>query len=426
MSTPPASLPHPARAEILRFTTAGSVDDGKSTLIGRLLYDSHAVTEDQLAAIERITAQRGEAQLNLSLLTDGLRAEREQGITVDVAYRYFATPRRKFIIADTPGHIQYTRNMVTGASTADLAIVLVDARNGITEQTRRHSLIASLLRIPHLVLCVNKMDLVGWSEQRFIELTAEFSEFASRLEIPDLKFIPLSALHGDNVVSPSPRLAWHEGGSLLYHLETVYLGSSHNHIDARFPVQTVIRPNNDQHHDFRGLAGRIASGVFKPGDRVVVLPSGIETRIQDITGPGGAVAEAFAPMSVVMTLADDVDVSRGDLLAKPNNRPAGGQDLDAMVCWLGEKPLQSGGSYLLRHTTRETRCAVKAVRYKMDIATLHKQEQDPRLGPNDVGRIQLRTAAPILFDSYRENRSTGSFILIDEFTHATVAAGMIL
>ena len=416
----------PAAADILRMTTAGSVDDGKSTLIGRLLYDSHAIADDQLAAMQRITTQRGEAQLNLSLLTDGLRAEREQGITIDVAYRYFATARRKFIIADTPGHIQYTRNMVTGASTADLAIVLVDARHGITEQTRRHSLIASLLRIPHLVLCVNKMDLVGWSEQRFAALSAEFADFASRLDIPDLKFIPVSALHGDNVVTPSARMLWHEGGSLLYHLETVYLGGRHNHVDARFPVQTVIRPNNDQHHDFRGLAGRIASGVFKAGDPVIVLPSGRETRIQAITGPAGAVAEAFAPMSVVMTLADDLDVSRGDLLAKPNNRPVCSQDIEAMVCWLDEKPLQPQGNYLLRHTTRETRCLVKTVRYKIDLATLHKQETDVQIGPNDIGRIQFRTGTPLLCDPYKNNRSTGSFILIDEFTHATVGAGMIL
>ncbi|HVT73241.1 MAG TPA: GTP-binding protein [Lacunisphaera sp.] len=422
MNANPGSL----RADLLRLTTAGSVDDGKSTLIGRLLLDTHSVADDQLAAIRRITAQRGEEHLNLSLLTDGLRAEREQGITIDVAYRYFATPRRKFILADTPGHIQYTRNMVTGASTADLAIVLVDARNGITEQTRRHALIASLLRIPHLVLCVNKMDLVGWSEARFAELVAEFSAFASRLEIADLKFIPVSALHGDNVVAPSSRLAWHGGGTLLHHLEHVYHGGSHNHIDARFPVQLVIRPNNDRHHDFRGLAGRVASGVFKPGDRVVVLPSGLESVVQSIRGPGGAVAEAFAPMSVVMTLADDLDVARGDLLAKLNNRPAGSQELEAMVCWLDPRPMQAGGSYLLRHTTREVRCLVRSLRYRMDIDTLHKREDDPSLGANDVGRIQLRTAAPLFHDAYRVNRSTGSFILIDEFTHATVAAGMIL
>jgi sulfate adenylyltransferase subunit 1 len=424
-SSLPSNLAGP-NADILRFTTAGSVDDGKSTMIGRLLHDSDAIADDQLAAMKRITEQRGEAQLNLSLLTDGLRAEREQGITIDVAYRYFSTSRRKFIIADTPGHIQYTRNMVTGASTVDLAVVLVDARNGITEQTRRHSLIASLLRIPHLVLCVNKMDLVGWSEGRFAELVGEFSAFASRLDIPDLKFIPVSALHGDNIVTPSNRMSWHEGGSLLYHLETVYLGSSQNHIDARFPVQTVIRPNNDRHHDFRGLAGRIASGVFKPGDPVIVQPAGLVTRIKSIHGPDGEVAEAFAPMSVVMTLADDLDVSRGDLLAKPNNQPSCSQEIEAMVCWLGEKPLQPQGNYLLRHTTRDTRCRIQTVRYKIDLKTLHKQEAGVQIGPNDIGRIQLRTGAPLLFDPYKLNRSTGSFILIDEFTHATVGAGMIL
>jgi sulfate adenylyltransferase subunit 1 len=420
-----AAAPHHP-VDILRLNTCGSVDDGKSTLIGRLLYDSKSLMEDQLEALERSADITGGGQINLANLTDGLRAEREQGITIDVAYRYFATPRRKFIIADTPGHIQYTRNMVTGASTADLAVVLVDARNGITEQTCRHSLIASLLRIPHLVLCVNKMDLVGWSEQRFAELTGEFSAFASRLDIPDLKFIPISALHGDNVVTPSTRMPWHEGGSLLYHLETVYLGGSYNHIDARFPVQTVIRPNNDRHHDFRGLAGRIASGVFKPGDPVIVLPSGRETRIKAIHGPDGEVAEAFAPMSVVITLVDAVDVSRGDMLAKTNNQPSSGQDIEAMVCWLGEKPLQAQGNYLLRHTTRETRCVVKTIRYKMDISSLHRKENDFHLGPNDIGRIQLRTGMPLLFDPYRSNRSTGSFVLVDEFTHATVGAGMIL
>jgi len=426
MITPLHPALPPPTSDILRFTTAGSVDDGKSTLIGRLLHDSHAVTDDQLAAVKRITAQRGEENLNLSLLTDGLRAEREQGITIDVAYRYFATARRKFIIADTPGHIQYTRNMVTGASTADLAIVLVDARKGISEQTRRHSLIASLLRIPHLVLCINKMDLVAWSEQRFADLVGEFSAFASRLDIADLKFIPISALHGDNVVTASARMPWHEGGTLLYHLETVYHGGTHNHIDARFPVQTVIRPNNDLHHDFRGLAGRIASGVFKPGDRVVVFPSGLETQIKTIQGPAGEVAEAFAPMSVVVTLSDDLDVSRGDMLAKPNNRPTQSQDIEAMICWLGEKPLQPEGNYLLRHTTRETRCRIQTVRYKMDLSTLHKKDGDLVIGPNDIGRIELRTATPLLFDPYRSNRGTGSFILIDEFTHATVGAGMIL
>jgi sulfate adenylyltransferase subunit 1 len=412
--------------DLLRFTTAGSVDDGKSTLIGRLLYDSKAIFEDQLAAIERATEQRGEEHLNLSLLTDGLRAEREQGITIDVAYRYFATPRRKFIIADTPGHIQYTRNMVTGASTANLAIVLVDARKGIVEQTNRHAFIASLLRIPHLVLAVNKMDLVDYREEVFAEISAQFSEFASRLEIPDLKFIPISALHGDNVVERSDRMPWFQGSSLLYTLETVYIGSDANHVDPRFPVQWVIRPNSDEHHDFRGLAGRVAGGVFKPGDEVVALPSGLTTRIKQLYGLGEKVAEAFSPMTAVMTLEDDLDISRGDMLAKPANVPQVSQDVEVMVCWFSEKKLQPGGRYVLRHTTREVRCIVKEVRYKVNINTLHRLEGDVEIGMNDIGRLRLRTTAPLFFDGYKRNRATGSLILVDEFTDRTLAAGMIL
>ena len=412
--------------DLLRFTTAGSVDDGKSTLIGRLLYDSKAIFEDQLEAIERATEQRGEDHLNLSLLTDGLRAEREQGITIDVAYRYFATPRRKFIIADTPGHIQYTRNMVTGASTANLAIVLIDARKGVIEQTCRHSFIASLLRIPHVVLCVNKMDLVGWSEERFNEIVAQYTAFASRLDIPDIKFIPISALHGDNVVDPSANMPWYKGSPLLYTLETVYIGSDANHVDPRFPVQTVIRPNNDAHHDFRGFAGRIAGGVFKPGDQVVALPSGFSSRIKSIHGPDSELGEAFAPMSVAITLEDEIDLSRGDQLAKANNQPQVSQTIDAMICWFAEKPLQPNGKYLIRHTTREAKCAIKSLRYKVNINTLHKQEGDVSLGMNDIGRIQIRSSVPLVFDAYRRNRATGSFILVDEFTHATVGAGMIL
>jgi sulfate adenylyltransferase subunit 1 len=417
---------HYLAMDLLRFTTAGSVDDGKSTLIGRLLYDSKAIFEDQLEAIERATEQRGEENLNLALLTDGLRAEREQGITIDVAYRYFATPRRKFIVADTPGHIQYTRNMVTGASTANLAIVLVDARKGVIEQTCRHSFIASLLRIPHLIVAVNKMDLVDWSEARFNEIVAQFSQFASRLEIPDIKFIPLSALHGDNVVDKSAKAPWYQGGALLYTLETTYIGSDHNHIDARFPVQTVIRPNSDAHHDFRGFAGRVAGGVFKPGDEVLVLPSERTTRIKAIHGPEGELREAFSPMSVVMTLADEIDISRGDMIAKANNPPHAGRELDAMLCWFSEKKLQPGGKYLLRHTTRELRCVLKEVRYKVNINTLHRVEGDTEIGMNDIGRVHLRAAAPLLCDTYQRNRATGSFILVDEFTNATVAAGMIL
>ncbi len=411
---------------LLRFATAGSVDDGKSTLIGRLLYDSKAIFDDQLAAIERATEQRGEEHLNLALLTDGLRAEREQGITIDVAYRYFATPRRKFIIADTPGHIQYTRNMVTGASTANLALVIVDARNGIVEQTHRHAFIVSLLRIPHLVLCVNKMDLVDYREDVFDRIVVEFTAFASRLDIPDLKFIPVSALHGDNVVAPSERMPWYQGGSLLYTLENTYVGSDANHIDPRFAVQWIIRPNSSAHHDFRGVAGRIAGGVFKPGDEVVVLPSGLTTRIKQIHSLAEPAPEAFSPMNAVLSLEDDLDVSRGDMLAKPNNLPRVGQDLEVMVCWFGEKKLQPGGRYLVRHTTREARAFIKDVRYKVDINTLHKLEHDREIGMNDLGRIHLHTAAPLFFDSYKRNRNTGSLVLIDEFTNNTVAAGMIL
>jgi sulfate adenylyltransferase subunit 1 len=417
---------HYLAMDLLRFTTAGSVDDGKSTLIGRLLYDSKAIFEDQIEAIERATEQRGEDHLNLSLLTDGLRAEREQGITIDVAYRYFATPRRKFIVADTPGHIQYTRNMVTGASTANLAIILIDARKGVIEQTCRHSFIASLLRIPHVVVCVNKMDLVDFSEERFNEIVAAYSKFASRLEIPDVKFIPISALHGDNVVDRSSKTPWYQGSPLLYTLETVYIGSDVNHIDARFPVQTVIRPNNDQHHDFRGFAGRVAGGVFKPGDEIVSQPSGLTSRIKTIHGPAGILEEAFAPMSVVMTLEDEIDVSRGDTITKANNPPNVTQDVEAMICWFSDKKLVPNGKYIIRHTTREAKSVIKAVRYKVNINTLHKIEGDTEIGMNDIGRIQLRVAVPLIADSYQRNRNTGSFILVDEFTNATVAAGMIL
>ena len=417
---------HYLAMDLLRFTTAGSVDDGKSTLIGRLLYDSKAIFEDQIEAIERATEQRGEDHLNLSLLTDGLRAEREQGITIDVAYRYFATPRRKFIVADTPGHIQYTRNMVTGASTANLAIILIDARKGVIEQTCRHSFIASLLRIPHVVVCVNKMDLVDFSETRFNEIVAAYTEFASRLEIPDVKFIPISALHGDNVVDRSDRMPWYQGSALLYTLETVYIGSDVNHIDARFPVQTVIRPNNDEHHDFRGFAGRVAGGVFKPGDEIVSQPSGLTSRIKSIHGPAGVLEEAFAPMSVVMTLEDEIDVSRGDTITKANNPPQVTQDIEAMICWFSDKKLVPNGKYIIRHTTREAKSVIKTVRYKVNINTLHKLEGDTEIGMNDIGRIVLRTAVPLIADSYQRNRNTGSFILVDEFSNATVAAGMIL
>jgi len=412
--------------DLLRFTTAGSVDDGKSTLIGRLMYDTKTIFEDQLDAIERSSRQRGDEQVNLALLTDGLRAEREQGITIDVAYRYFATPKRKFIIADTPGHIQYTRNMVTGASTANLAIILIDARKGVIEQTCRHAFIASLLRIEHVVLCVNKMDLVDYDEAVFHKIVAQFTEFASRLQIKDLSFIPISALHGDNVVERSPKTPWYGGSSLLYHLEHVYVGPDANHVDPRFPVQWVIRPHSNSHHDYRGYAGRIAGGVFKPGDEVTILPSGFSSRIKAIDQFETEIEEAFAPMSVSIRLENEIDISRGDMIVKPNNQPTVGQDIDAMICWFSSgKPLKPQGRYLLRHTSKEVKAIVRDILYKVDINTLHKIEDEVEIGMNDIGRITLRTSEPLFYDSYRRNRFTGSFILIDEFTHDTVAAGMI-
>jgi bifunctional enzyme CysN/CysC len=413
--------------ELLRFATAGSVDDGKSTLIGRLLYDSKAIFEDQLEAVERTSRARGDEHVNLALLTDGLRAEREQGITIDVAYRYFATPKRKFIIADTPGHVQYTRNMVTGASTADLALVLIDARKGVLEQSRRHAFIASLLRIPHIVLCINKMDLVGYDQDIFDAIKSEFREFATRLDVTDLTFIPISALHGDNVVDRSPNTPWYEGTSLLHHLEEVHIASDRNLIDCRFPVQYVIRPRSDAFHDYRGYAGTISGGVFKPGDDVVVLPSGFASRIRSIDTFDGPVDEAFAPMAVTITLEDDLDVSRGDMICRPHNRPVVGQDVDAMVCWLDEQSvLQPGVKLWIKHSTRSARALVKDLRYRLDINTLHRDEVTPSLTLNEIGRVALRTTAPLFFDEYRRNRATGSFILIDELTSHTVGAGMIL
>ncbi|MDA7915677.1 sulfate adenylyltransferase subunit CysN [Verrucomicrobia bacterium] len=413
--------------DLLRFTTAGSVDDGKSTLIGRLLYDSKAIFEDQLEAIEESSKKRGDEIVNLALLTDGLRAEREQGITIDVAYRYFATPRRKFIIADTPGHVQYTRNMVTGASTANLAIILIDARKGVVEQTCRHSFIASLLQIQHIVVCVNKMDLVDYSEEVYNKIVQDYKDFASRLDVPHIEFIPISALNGDNVVDKSEKMDWYQGSALLYYLETVYLGREHNHVDARFPVQWVIRPQSNEHHDFRGFAGRIFGGVFKKGDDVTVLPSGFSTKIKEIITPDGPADEAFSPMSVTMTLEDEIDMSRGDMLVKANNTPTVSQDLEAMICWFNESAkLQTGRKYILRHTTSEVKCLVKEVRYKVDINTLHKAEDDKEIGLNDIGRIVIRAAKPLFFDPYKRNRQTGSIILIDEQTNDTVAAGMIL
>jgi bifunctional enzyme CysN/CysC len=419
-------------SELLRLATAGSVDDGKSTLIGRLLYDSKSIFADQLEAVERTSRERGDEYTNLALLTDGLRAEREQGITIDVAYRYFATPRRKFIIADTPGHIQYTRNMVTGASTADLALVLVDARNGVLEQSRRHAFIAALLGIPHIVVCINKMDLVGWSQERFEQIHEEFRTFAMKLDVHDLAFIPVSALLGDNVVAQSANMDWYDGKPLLHHLENVHIASDRNLIDARFPVQYVIRPQSVSQsgdlHDYRGYAGTVAGGVFKPGDEIVVLPSGFSSRIQEIRAPGGdLVDEAFPPQAVTMILADDVDVSRGDMICRPNNRPSVGQDLDALVCWFSERSsLTPGSRFQLRHTTRSVPASVEMLEYRLDINTLHRDEEADRLDLNEIGRVRLRAQTPLMFDQYRRSRATGSLILVDPVTNNTVAAGMIL
>jgi len=412
-------------AELLRFSTAGSVDDGKSTLIGRLLYDSKSLFEDQLAAVERSSVRMGLGETNLALLTDGLRAEREQGITIDVAYRYFSTPRRKFIIADTPGHVQYTRNMVTGASTADLAIILVDARKGILEQSRRHAFIATLLRIPHLVVCINKMDLVDWDQERFEEIKSEFVAFASRLDVADLTFIPVSALRGDNVVERSANMPWYQGSPLLHHLEEVYIASDRNLIDCRFPVQWVIRPRSDEHHDYRGYGGTVAGGVFKPGDEVVVLPSGLSTTVATIDGPSGPVDEAYPNMSVVVRLADDLDVSRGDMICRPHNQPHVGQDIDATVCWMTDRPLAAGTKYTIKQTTRTAKAVVRQLHYRLDVNTLHRDEDASALTMNEIGRVTLRTTVPLMFDQYRRNRTTGSFILIDEATNTTAGAGMI-
>jgi bifunctional enzyme CysN/CysC len=413
--------------ELLRFATAGSVDDGKSTLIGRLLYDSKAIFEDQLEAVERTSRERGDEYTNLALLTDGLRAEREQGITIDVAYRYFATPKRKFIIADTPGHIQYTRNMVTGCSTADLALVLVDARNGIVEQSRRHAFLASLLRVPHLVVCINKMDLVDWDQDTFERIKNEFRAFATKLDITDLSFVPISALQGDNVVHRSANMPWYEGSSLLHHLEEVFIASDRNLIDARFPVQYVLRPMSDKFHDYRGYAGTMAGGVLKVGDEVLVLPSGFTSTVKSIDTFDGPVPEAFAPMSVAVTLSDDIDVSRGDMICRPHNQPSVGQDVDAMVCWMSEvASLRAGAKYSIKHTTRSARALVKGLHYRLDVNTLHREHEADSLSLNDIGRVSLRTTVPLFYDEYRRNRDTGSFILIDDATNTTVAAGMIL
>ncbi|GHJ07305.1 hypothetical protein TPA0907_16720 [Micromonospora humidisoli] len=424
----PADSPAEARPmDLLRFATAGSVDDGKSTLIGRLLYDTKSLFTDQLAAVEAVSAARGDEYTNLALLTDGLRAEREQGITIDVAYRYFATPRRKFIIADTPGHTQYTRNMVTGASTADLTLVLVDARKGLVEQSRRHAFLCSLLRVPHLVLCVNKMDLVDFSQEVFERIADEFTAFAAKLDVPDLAVIPVSALQGDNIAARSENMPWYEGPSLLHHLEHVHIASDRNLVDVRFPVQYVIRPQSTTVTDYRGYAGQVASGVLKPGDEVMVLPSGFTSRIAAIDTADGPVDEAFPPMSVTVRLDDEIDVSRGDMICRPNNAPTVAQDIEAMVCWMDEtRPLEIGGRYVVKHTTRSARAIVRELHYRLDVNTLHRDETSTALALNEIGRIRLRTTVPLLVDDYHRNRTTGGFVIIDETTNRTVGAGMVI
>ncbi|MFO7922310.1 MAG: GTP-binding protein [Bacteroidales bacterium] len=412
--------------ELMRFTTAGSVDDGKSTLIGRLLFDSKAIFEDQMEAITSASLRKGEGEVNLALLTDGLRAEREQGITIDVAYRYFATPKRKFIIADTPGHIQYTRNMVTGATTANLALILVDARHGVIEQTLRHAYIASLLQIPHVVICVNKMDLVGFDQEVFENIRSRFLEFAGKLDIRDVRFVPISAKFGDNVVERSEKTAWYEGPTLMYLLENIHIAGDENLVDVRFPVQYVIRPQSDEFHDYRGYAGRIAGGIMKQGDKVKVLPDGLVSRIKSIDTFNRQLDTAFAPQSVSITLEDDLDISRGDMLVGEKNGPVSGQDIRLMVCWLNRKNMQHGGKYAVKHATRDVKCMVKEIDYKMNINTLEKDYSDKSVSLNDIACIGIKTTKPLFYDPYRLNRITGSLILIDEATNETVGAGMIM
>ncbi len=412
--------------QLLRFTTAGSVDDGKSTLIGRLLYDSKAIFEDQMEAIVAASEMRGEEHVNLALLTDGLRAEREQGITIDVAYRYFATPKRKFIIADTPGHIQYTRNMVTGASTANVALILVDARNGVLEQTIRHAFIASLLQIPHVIVCINKMDLVDYKEDIFEKIRNDFNAFSAKLDVQDIRFVPISALNGDNVVERSKNMDWFTGPTLMYLLENIHISSDYNMIDARFPVQYIVRPQSKEYHDYRGYAGRIASGVFKPGDEVTIFPSGFNSKIKSVDSMNQKLKMAYAPQSVTLTLEDDIDISRGDMIVRKNNLPKNSQDIDLMICWLSEIPIHEKGKYAVKHTTNDVRCIIKEIVYKVDINTLGRNTEDKTIGLNEIARIKIRTTKPIYFDSYRKNRITGSLILIDEATNNTVCAGMII
>jgi len=412
--------------ELLRFTTAGSVDDGKSTLIGRLLYDSKAIYEDQLDAIKSYTEKKGDNSINLALLTDGLKAEREQGITIDVAYRHFSTPKRRFIIADTPGHIQYTRNMVTGASTANAAVILIDIRNGVTEQTIRHTFIASLLQIPHIIVCVNKMDLADYSEEAFEKVRQDFVAFASKMDIQDVQFIPISALYGDNIVKRSPRLEWYGGATLIYLLENLHIGSDQNHIDTRFPVQYVIRPQTENCNNFRGYAGRLAGGTLKPGDSVKILPSGMISRVKTLEMNGVPMEIAYAPQSLIVTLEDEIDISRGDMIVRENNIPQIENEIDLMACWLNEKPMNAGGRYIVKHTTREVRCLIKEVVYKIDINTLGRNVMDKEVKMNDIARIRIQTSAPLFIDAYRRNRNTGGLILIDERTNETVCAGLVI
>lgn len=412
--------------ELLRFTTAGSVDDGKSTLIGRLLYDSKSIFQDQLDAVEESSKNKGFDYIDLSLLTDGLKSEREQGITIDVAYRYFATPKRKFIIADTPGHIQYTRNMVTGASTANLAIILIDARKGMLEQTHRHAFIASLLRIPHAIVCINKMDLVDYSEEVYENIVSDFKAFSSKLDIKDIQFIPISALNGDNVVNRSKNMDWYEGSTLMYHLEHVHISSDYNHVDCRFPVQSVIRPHTLEHQDYRGFAGRVEGGVFKPGDKIKTLPSGFTSVIKSIDLNGESIDEAFSPMSVTMTLEDEIDISRGDMLVRENNIPQIGQDIEVLVTWMSQKSLQSRTKVIIKHTTNECLAMVKDIKYKIDINTLHRIEGVQAIEMNDIARLSIRSSKPLFYDVYKKNRQTGSLIIIDEQTNETIGAAMII
>lgn len=412
--------------QLLRFTTAGSVDDGKSTLIGRLLYDSKSIFEDQLAAVENTSKKKGHDNLDLAMFTDGLKEEREQGITIDVAYRYFTTPKRKFIIADTPGHIQYTRNMITGASTANAAIILIDARHGVIEQTKRHSFIASLLQIPHLVVCINKMDLVNYDEAVYDDIVSQYEKISSKLVTKDITFIPISALHGDNVVNRSDNMKWYKGAALLYTLETLHITNDLNKIDARFPVQTVLRPQREEFIDYRGYAGRIASGVFRVGDEVIALPSGFTSKIKSIDAFEKHLDEAYVPMSVSITLEDDIDVSRGDMIVRTNNRPETSQEFDVMLCWMSSKPSQPRTKYTVIHTENSQKAMIKNVLYKVDINTYDRIVDESTFDMNEIGRVTIRTTKPLMIDPYGTNRVTGSIILIDDTTNETVAAGMIV